>query len=804
MGIFKRGFVTFSAVVGTTFFFLVCNFPFVGQLRADAATFLYLDDELGNLAKVDVENGTVGLIGNTGFALTDIAFDPSANLYGLTFDKLWRVDPTTADATLVGSHGILGANSLVFGNDGTLYAGGSNTRGLYTINPNTASSSLIGDTGFNMSGDLAFHNEKLYGASYNPNSSDSLATDYLLEINASTGAGTLIGSIGPTSVFGLASADNGILYGVAGTDILSIDTATGLGTSVFNYNGSGLGNVWGATSKISSPSPPDDGGGDTDPPPQEHPTGSVEPREGEPIVSKNNRPTEIEPPPLHGLWSMQEQGGKTVLLPGTAGFDASKPTVVLVHGWEPNNVKEDGTDALINSSLPSWIRDTVENPITGTLNYRKDINVLAWNWMDISSTTYGFPDPPFAPQGQDPITKKPWPGNLVWKEGRLMARALETTFAESGTVLGKINGQPPIHLIGHSNGGGVVSFGGYLLDGYGYDVDQITLFDAPDGEQPYSLTELKLDGWIEKNALGRGIWIDNYPTSFGKNYFLDVDVESGGDIVNIDTKGLFSISPLNHGYPFNWYFGVDDKMFNAIEKGTLSKSNGMPISDVGAAWSKVLNPAPRIQGQSIDTVRRELGQNDPFLVKENSLQDPSVYTLLPWDASTRPTSGHTAKVDIGAVVDYWLKKGDVYFLDGYYHMATASPVFLFREYSFPTDSQSLSFDFLLENPLPEDELWFFVGLDPLFGFDGGSFPENWDGFLSSPPINVSEYAGTNQWLTFLYNSEETGHRAQIGNINLYRFEENTDSSVVPEPSTAILFILGMLGFCVVGLKIRLT
>lgn len=68
-------------------------------------------------------------------------------------------------------------------------------------------------------------------------------------------------------------------------------------------------------------------------------------------------------------------------------------------------MKEDGTDALINSSLPSWIRDTVENPITGTLNYRKDINVLAWNWMDISSTTYGFPDPPFAPQGQDPITK---------------------------------------------------------------------------------------------------------------------------------------------------------------------------------------------------------------------------------------------------------------------------------------------------------------------------------------------------------------------------------------------------------------
>lgn len=151
-------------------------------------------------------------------------------------------------------------------------------------------------------------------------------------------------------------------------------------------------------------------------------------------------------------------------------------------------------------------------------------------------------------------------------------------------------------------------------------------------------------------------------------------------------------------------------MFNAIEKGTLSKSNGMPISDVGAAWSKVLNPAPRIQGQSIDTVRRELGQNDPFLVKENSLQDPSVYTLLPWDASTRPTSGHTAKVDIGAVVDYWLKKGDVYFLDGYYHMATASPVFLFREYSFPTDSQSLSFDFLLENPLPEDELWFLSDL----------------------------------------------------------------------------------------------
>jgi hypothetical protein len=123
---------------------------------------------------------------------------------------------------------------------------------------------------------------------------------------------------------------------------------------------------------------------------------------------------------------------------------------------------------------------------------------------------------------------------------------------------------------------------------------------------------------------------------------------------------------------------------------------------------------------------------------------------VPSDALPFPFFGATEKVELGAV-DAWVRKGDVYFLNGSYHMTSASPVFLFRQYDFPTDSRFLTFDFWLENPSPEDEFLSLVDNDPLFKFRGDSFNNDWDDFLNSGPSDVSEFAGTNQWLTFLDN-----------------------------------------------------
>ena len=85
---------------------------------------VYIDDSAGLLGKVDVQTGATTIIGATGVALTDIAFDASGNLFGVSFTDFYKINPLTAATTLVGSLGVNDANSLVFGSDGTLYSAG--------------------------------------------------------------------------------------------------------------------------------------------------------------------------------------------------------------------------------------------------------------------------------------------------------------------------------------------------------------------------------------------------------------------------------------------------------------------------------------------------------------------------------------------------------------------------------------------------------------------------------------------------------------------------------------------------------
>ena len=589
-------------------------------------------------------------------------------------------------------------------------------------------------------------------------------------------------------------ADNGDVVWVAGSDPAN--------PSIIVYDAS-----------ASPPPPPDDGGGDPEPPPV-HPPNAVELQEAEPVVSNNDIPPPIEPSPepsTHGLlWSMQTDGTLAQFNPGTDGFNKNIPTVVLVHGWTPDNINDDGT---LKESFPEWVSLTVQNP-NGTadmLGKRTDINVLAWNWLDISSTSYEG-----LPKAIDPNTHRLWPGNDVLSQGRELTQSLRDTFGD--------NYKQPIQFIGHSLGGGVATFAGASLDRFGggdqYTVDQITLFDVPEVDQLKILPgfnrnsevpPLYLDYMLDTAAYQQGIWIDNYPTIFGWEYESDKTAEAVGDIVNFDILGnprfnsrdvaLLEISGLlseffsgepsqdrelaaflatyKHGYPIDWYFGVND-----TSKGTLA-STGEPNKELGAYLSKVLNRSQ--SDHDIDTVfRQAIGTENTYVAPDPNFQP---YTLVPLD--TPITWGfHREKVELG-LVDRWVRKGDVYFLNGTFHMATTSPVFLFREYDFPTDSRFLTFDFWLENPSPEDEFLFLVDNDPLFRFRGDSFNNNWNDFLNSGPVDVSEYAGTHQWLTFLYDSEEKGHRAQIANINLYRFEEN--ASAVPEPSTLLLLGVGMIG-----------
>ena len=194
-----------------------------------AGPILYIDDARNNLGTVDVATGVGTVIGNMGADLmTDIAFDPSGNLWGISFANTYRINKTTGAATLVGSHGISGGNALVFGADGTLYAAGSSNN-LFIINTTTGAATAVGSMGAAVfsAGDLAFNGGSLFLAA---------TSGYLINVNPTTGAGSPVGNMGITNMYGLATADNGLLYGTEATAVFTVNTATASPTFVTNYS----------------------------------------------------------------------------------------------------------------------------------------------------------------------------------------------------------------------------------------------------------------------------------------------------------------------------------------------------------------------------------------------------------------------------------------------------------------------------------------------------------------------------------------------------------------------------------------
>jgi hypothetical protein len=183
-----------------------------------------------------------------GFSPTDIAYD-GTNLYAITFDYLYLVDPSDASATFVASHGQTGMNSLAYNyDDGLLY--GSSYNGEFGSLSTDGTYTQIGffGTGITSSGDLAFAQDGTLYATVNYTS----GVDHLAIINPTTGAATIIGSIGRDNVYGLFF-ENGQLYGLTEAGVLlSINPSTGSGTAIRDY---GRGNHWGAAGDDHPPVP---------------------------------------------------------------------------------------------------------------------------------------------------------------------------------------------------------------------------------------------------------------------------------------------------------------------------------------------------------------------------------------------------------------------------------------------------------------------------------------------------------------------------------------------------------------------
>jgi hypothetical protein len=210
---------------------------FAGASVATASPMMYISDSGGTLAKVDSSSGNVMVIGRMAAVMTDIAFDPTGALFGISFNNLYAINQVTAAVTVIGRHSVPGGNALVFGFDGTLYAAGASSTSLFTMNPATGESTSVGSMGFASGGDLAFHDGNFYLAS---------TTSQLVRIELGDLAESVsVGSFGVPGLFGLASGPNGILYGVAGTSIFSVDPSTAVTESLVDFYDQGLGATYG-------------------------------------------------------------------------------------------------------------------------------------------------------------------------------------------------------------------------------------------------------------------------------------------------------------------------------------------------------------------------------------------------------------------------------------------------------------------------------------------------------------------------------------------------------------------------------
>jgi hypothetical protein len=125
---------------------------------ATPRSWLFAVDSSSRLFYIDPASGNPSMIGQTGFVrVTDIAFLPDGQLFGVTFDRLLQINPQTGAATPVGSGpGFTNVVALAADARGQLYA--TDTSGQFLrINQTTGTATLLGSYGGGLlgTGDLA-------------------------------------------------------------------------------------------------------------------------------------------------------------------------------------------------------------------------------------------------------------------------------------------------------------------------------------------------------------------------------------------------------------------------------------------------------------------------------------------------------------------------------------------------------------------------------------------------------------------------------------------------------------------------
>jgi photosystem II stability/assembly factor-like uncharacterized protein/sugar lactone lactonase YvrE len=197
-----------------------------------------------SLYTLDPGSGSPKTIGSTGgTTASGMAIHPStAALYattafGSSSTAVSEFDCQNGSNRVVRTFGVLYMPAIAFDRNGRLF-GGSRAGRLYRLNLSTGDTAGIGTTSGVVYASLAFSPSGKLWASVNP---AGAGKDNIYIVDTTTGNATMVGSTGDgASTASIFFGPNGTMYGLKTGTIITIDTLTGSGKTLFTLGISGI------------------------------------------------------------------------------------------------------------------------------------------------------------------------------------------------------------------------------------------------------------------------------------------------------------------------------------------------------------------------------------------------------------------------------------------------------------------------------------------------------------------------------------------------------------------------------------
>ena len=244
---------------------------------------LYVTDNFQKFGTINLTTHAVSVLGSTSatgnIALGSLAFTSDGTLYGTNGVNLYTVNKANGAVSLVtSSTNLLGSapgsdffnqgrtpviDNLTASSSGLIAGSGTN---LFSINPTAPSGTQLAVKAAGpANGALTFSGNTLYEVVR-----DSAGNPGFLErtelVNG-TLTSSLIGPTGQAILFGLATGDDGITYGVANNEVYTVNLGTGALTPLFDFANQGLSFIQGAAFQSQALQPGFGGGTNPVPPP---------------------------------------------------------------------------------------------------------------------------------------------------------------------------------------------------------------------------------------------------------------------------------------------------------------------------------------------------------------------------------------------------------------------------------------------------------------------------------------------------------------------------------------------------------